>query len=243
MPPRCPARSLAPRRPALPHRPRPPAPRHALPPSSCPDWHPLASPSLWSGDEAASLAPTSPVAALPPPWKVLLLSDGSVTRHLHLLTGWPPSVRVLEMGPLPPGARDDLPDGAHLLRPPLTQRRVLLAHGATGAPLVYAASWWNEGEAAAALGAAPDRPMWSSLAATRSELFREVRAVYHGGCPFLEGVFEQGEGGGEREGGGGQGPRRPLWGRHYIFWRGGAPLTVVYEVFSPGLDAYLGPQG
>lgn len=166
---------------------------------------------------------------------MLLLSDGSVTRHLHLLTGAPPTVHVLEMGPLAPGARAGLPDGADLLAPPLTQRRVLLKHGATGAPLVYAASWWNESEAAAALGASPAQPMWTSLAATRAELYRDIRAVYRGGCPFLEGVLA---GGGDSGGDTG-----PLWGRHYLFWRGGAPLTVVYEVFAPGLAAWLGPPG
>ena len=43
---------------------------------------------------------------------------------------------------------------------------------------------------------------------------------------------------------GGSDPRStpPLfWGRHYIFWRGGRPLTVIYEAFSPALAEYLGP--
>ena len=99
---------------------------------------------------------------------------------------------------------------------------------------MYAASWWNEGAAAAALGASPSAPIWTSLAATRAELYRDMRAVYRGGCPFLEGVLE-----GEEEGSDASG--RLLWGRHYLFWKEGAPLTVVYEVFSPALQAWLGP--
>ena len=39
------------------------------------------------GTEAAALCPGTPLDSLSPAWKVLLLSDGSVTRHLQLLTG------------------------------------------------------------------------------------------------------------------------------------------------------------
>ena len=215
--------------PSSPHRIQP---THHLPPA--PTGTPLTSPSVWRGDEPAALAPDSPLSSLPPPWKVLLLSDGSVTRHLQLLTGAPPTVEVLEMSRLAPGASAGLPDGADLLVPPLTQRRVVLKHGGTGEALVYAASWWNEGAAAAALGAAPSAQMWTSLAATRAELYRDIRAVYLGGCPFLEGVLGEEEGSDDAS-------RRLLWGRHYLFWKEGAPLTVVYEVFSPALQAWLGP--
>ena len=31
-----------------------------------------------------------------------------------------------------------------------------------------------------------------------------------------------------------------LWGRTYVFWRNGEPLTLVYEVFSPMLSEFLG---
>ena len=32
----------------------------------------------------------------------------------------------------------------------------------------------------------------------------------------------------------------PFWGRQYYFWHNGAPLTLIHEVFSNKLDAYLG---
>ncbi|MHC5832457.1 MAG: chorismate pyruvate-lyase family protein, partial [Nostoc sp.] len=32
----------------------------------------------------------------------------------------------------------------------------------------------------------------------------------------------------------------PFWGRHYLFWHHGQPLTLIYEVFSPYLTKYLG---
>lgn len=33
----------------------------------------------------------------------------------------------------------------------------------------------------------------------------------------------------------------PFWGRQYLFWSGQRPLTLIYEVFSPKLQRYLGP--
>jgi chorismate lyase len=33
----------------------------------------------------------------------------------------------------------------------------------------------------------------------------------------------------------------PYWGRHYLFWKDGKPLTLIYEVFSPTLSMFLGP--
>jgi chorismate lyase len=35
---------------------------------------------------------------------------------------------------------------------------------------------------------------------------------------------------------------KPFWGRHYLFWHHGKPLTLIYEVFSPYLTKYLGPM-
>jgi hypothetical protein len=36
------------------------------------------------------------------------------------------------------------------------------------------------------------------------------------------------------------GVKGPFWARHYIFWAGSCPLCVIYEVFSPKLEQYLG---
>ena len=39
------------------------------------------------GSESDALGGQCPVSQLSAPWRLLLLSDGSVTRHLQLLTG------------------------------------------------------------------------------------------------------------------------------------------------------------
>lgn len=54
----------------------------------------------------------------------------------------------------------------------------------------------------------------------------QVQQVYHGHSPHIEGLL---------------GCAGPFWGRQYFFWHNGAPLTLIYEVFSPQqLQPYLG---
>ena len=50
------------------------------------------------GTEGDALRQGAPPQRLKPPWKVMLLSDGSVTRHLQLLTGL--KVQVVRGQPL-----------------------------------------------------------------------------------------------------------------------------------------------
>ena len=64
------------------------------------------------------------------------------------------------------------------------------------------------------------------LSERRTELFREVKRMYHGHSPVLEDAWAL---------------SGPFWGRHYIFWHDGVPMTVVYEVFSPHLERAIGP--
>jgi chorismate lyase len=92
-------------------------------------------------------------------------------------------------------------------------------------PAVYAASWWSSDTFAEFMSDSAS-PMWSNLRSANVELYREVRRVYQGDNKALEEVF---------------GTTGPFWGRHYIFWHAGKPMTVVYEVFNPRLENALGP--
>ena len=148
------------------------------------------------GSAEAALAPGSPLMELAAPWRVLLLSDGSVTRHLELLTGRETTVDCLQMLPLPLDAPDEAPPSsasplaqqhhqqpppppppaARRVAPPLLQRQALLRAGGEGAPLVYAASWWCSATVSDYLkdGA---RPIWVSLSMGQVEVFREILEV------------------------------------------------------------------
>ena len=155
-------------------------------------------------------------------WKLLLLGDGSPTRHLQLLTGQPLEVELIAMAPEPEGAPLVPLEVAELERP-LMRRQVWLSCG--GQTLGWAESWWNRSAAESHLR---DRrlPIWRSLTEGRAELFREVDGLAQVQAPWLARRF---------------GHPGPFWSRHYRFFRQGRELTVIREVFSPTLEAWLGP--
>ena len=73
----------------------------------------------------------------------------------------------------------------------------------------------------------PSLPIWVSLNQKYTELYRDLKGVYHGACPGL-GEHFQAEG--------------PYWARHYLLWHGGEPITMIYEIYSPNLKKYLGEE-
>eukprot|EP00850_Spirogloea_muscicola_P001615 SM000006S19380 [mRNA] locus=s6:419977:421148:+ [translate_table: standard] len=162
---------------------------------------------------------------LAPPWRVLLLSDGSVTRHLQLLADCGAiAADCFQMAPIGQDVAG-LPPSVALIPGPRLQRQVFL-RSSSGQALVYAASWWAT-ETAAAVLQQVQRPMWVSLSAQRTELFRDVQRLYLGYSKPLERAF---------------GTEGPFWARLYVFYRDGKAITLIYEVFSPALDQYLGPS-
>lgn len=74
------------------------------------------------GSETEALAPGSDPQSLAPPWRLLLLSDGSVTRHLSLLTQ--SDVRVDCVGMDPHDDADPLPPEAEAMGRGLLLRQV-----------------------------------------------------------------------------------------------------------------------
>jgi chorismate lyase len=156
------------------------------------------------------------------PWRLLLLGDGSPTRHLELLSGSPVEVELIAMG-ADPGAGPGAPVEIHDLSAPLLRRQVWLRCG--GTTLAWAESWWNQQEAETHLQQR-ERPIWQSLTHNRAELFREVDGLARVEAPWLAQRF---------------GHPGPFWSRHYRFFRQGRPLTVIREVFAPALEAWLGP--
>ncbi len=157
------------------------------------------------------------------PWKLLLLGDGSPTRHLHLLTGHQVEVKLIGMAAIP-SANDQAPKEVKDLKPPLLRRQVWLTCNAQ--TLAWAESWWNQNEAEEHLQK-KDEPIWRSLTKGRSELFREVDGLALVRGDWLETEFER---------------KGPFWSRHYRFFRNAKELTVIREVFSPNLETWLGPQ-
>jgi chorismate lyase len=182
-------------------------------------WHHLQ--PVWQGNQT-TLQFGLPHSQLPPAWQLLLLGDGSPTRHLQLLTSESIEVDVLDMSVV--GMDPDRAPTEILEIPGPRLRRQVWLRTASGQRLAYATSWWNADHVDEYLQNR-SLPIWSSLARLRTELYRDVRGICCGHSSFLSEAFGQ---------------SGPLWGRHYLFWHHGQPLTLIYEVFAPSLQQYLG---
>jgi len=183
--------------------------------------------ALWQSSERLLMARGDVTRSLlSPAWRMMLLSDGSVTRHLQLLTDMKTEADCFEMKHI--GDEDTfpaLPAAVAAVPGPRLQRQVWL-NDQVGTPLVYACSWWNA-ETVDSYLANSSLPIWVSLQKKGVDIHRQIESLEFGNCAELEAGF---------------GHAGPFWARHYTFYHDGEPLTVIYEVFSPELDRYLGPN-
>ncbi|MFP4007754.1 MAG: chorismate lyase [Spirulinaceae cyanobacterium] len=184
-------------------------------------WHALD--SLWEGDETV-VHTGLPHNQLAPAWQILLLGDGSPTRHLKLLTRQKIEVDVIDMS-LIGTSGDGAPELIRAVPTPRMRRQVWL-RTQSGQRLAYAASWWDARHVDEYLQNR-SLPIWDNLASLHSELYRDIQGIYYGHSAELAKAFQE---------------KGPFWGRHYLFWHSGQPLTLIYEVFSPYLQKYLGPM-
>lgn len=184
-------------------------------------WHALD--IIWEGGED-HVKQGLPHYQLSPAWQILLLGDGSPTRHLQLLTTEKTEVDLIDMSPI--GSADDgAPLQIQSVPEPRLRRQVWL-RTASGQRLAYAASWWDASHVDEYLQNR-SLPIWESLSRLHTELYRDIQGIYYGNSSALEEAF---------------GEKGPFWGRHYLFWHDRKPLTLIYEVFSPYLRKYLGPM-
>lgn len=182
-------------------------------------WHALD--IIWEGDETI-VKRGLPHDKLSPAWQILLLGDGSPTRHLQLLTTEKTEIDLIDMSVI--GSEDDgAPAQIEIVPEPRLRRQVWL-RTASGQRLAYAASWWNADHVDNYLQNR-SLPIWESLSRLHTELYRDIQGIYYGHSLALERAFEE---------------KGPFWGRHYLFWHDRKPLTLIYEVFSPYLRKYIG---
>lgn len=177
--------------------------------------------TIWKGGEEI-VQQGLPHSQLAPAWQILLLGDGSPTRHLRLLTGEPTEVDVIDMS-LIGMDNDGAPSQIQAVPEPRLRRQVWL-RTASGQRLAYATSWWDANHVDEYLQNR-SLPIWESLSRLHTELYRDIQGIYYGNSATLELAF---------------GEKGPFWGRHYLFWHDRQPLTLIYEVFSPYLRKYLG---
>lgn len=184
------------------------------------EWHVLT--PIWEGGEDV-VQHGLPHDRLAPAWQMLLLGDGSPTRHLRLLTGEPIEVDVTDMSIVDVDRDDRVPSQIQALPKPRLRRQVWL-RTSSGQRLAYAASWWDANHVDEYLQNR-SLPIWDNLTRLHSELYRDIQGICYGDSEAIELAFEE---------------KGPFWGRHYLFWHNQQPITLIYEVFSPYLKKYLG---
>ncbi len=186
-------------------------------------WIRIESP-MWQGSEE-DIRKGLPFSLLSPIWQMFLLGDGAPTRHLQLLTKSPITVDVIAMTAI--GDDDDnAPPDIAAIASPRIRRQIWLRSAETGEIFSHATSWWSEAVMQKYLKD-PSLPIWVSLNQKYTELYRDLKGIYHGSCPQVAEAFGYPE-------------INTYWGRHYLLWHGGAPITMIYEIYSPAIGKYLG---
>ena len=149
----------------------------------------------------------------------MLLSDGSTTRHLQLVTGEEVEVDLITMQP-ETGLFPQCPDGVQELVAPYLRRQIWKRCG--GQTVLWAESWWNQQTAQEHLHE-PQSTIWHNLNRTPVELRREIDQLGQVQDQQLQKRF---------------GRVGPFWTRSYRLFERGQVLTVIREVFSPALEAF-----
>ncbi len=178
---------------------------------------------LWE-EKATAFLVANALPKISGAWKLMLLGDGSPTRHLQLLTDHETKIRLISMQ-IDPLFKEEGPTEIDQLKEPLIRRQVWIRN--QNKNLAWAESWWNSEQVSQNLKS-KEEPIWKNLTQDRSELFREVDSISIVNSNWLEEKFCF-------EG--------PFWSRNYRFFRNKKPLTIIREVFNPLLETWLGPSG
>ncbi len=178
---------------------------------------------LWE-EKATAFLVANALPKISGAWKLMLLGDGSPTRHLQLLTNHETKIRLISMQ-IDPLFKKEGPREIDQLKEPLIRRQVWIRN--QNKNLAWAESWWNSEQVSQNLKS-KEEPIWKNLTQDRSELFREVDSISIVNANWLEEEFCF-------EG--------PFWSRNYRFFRNKKPLTIIREVFNPLLETWLGPSG
>lgn len=186
-------------------------------------WNRIEEP-MWQGSEA-DIRKGLPFDLLAPNWQMFLLGDGAPTRHLQLLTQSEIVVDVVAMTSIGDD-HDNAPSDISAIASPRIRRQIWLRSPQTGEVFSHATSWWSEATMQKYLKD-PSLPIWVSLNQKYTELYRDLKGIYKGACPNVAKTFGYPE-------------IDTYWGRHYLLWHGGEPITMIYEVYSPAIGKYLG---
>ncbi len=164
------------------------------------------------------------LAELPPAWRLLMLSDGSATRSLTLLTGESIAAEVKEAAEIADD-RNAPPELALLAKPHL--RRTVVLKTRSGTPVSYAVSWWNTQDYGGFLKN-PALPIGTNMKQAQSEYCREICSLFLASGAHLDQRFRS---------------QGPYLGRHYVMRHANRPLNVIVEIYAPAIAYHLDSTG
>lgn len=179
-------------------------------------------------------------------WRLMLMSDGHLEGHLHVMTSGQLRMELVEtllMSEMPARVNNGCGNGVggigfsagfgqdtllKLLPQPWRRRQIHLLDN-QGRVLVHATSWWDASLYDTILGPDESRTIWQALNDLKFGIARSVLGVEFGPCPAkLRDEFSCGDTG--------------VWARHMVLKRDRRPMAILCEILSPTLAEYLGPM-
>nr|YP_010925698.1 hypothetical protein RMC00_pgp016 [Neoporphyra dentata]WKD83930.1 hypothetical protein [Neoporphyra dentata] len=149
---------------------------------------------------------------IPMIWKVILLGDGSFTRHCQIITCGDTKINHISTSVY---SKTQNPSQSYV------NRKVWIGNNSRN-KLIFASSWWNI-EKYEAIYKCPSRAIGSFFIQSELDCYRDIHGIFLGYSAELESLFlVQG----------------PFWGRYYTLFHNGKPISVIYEIFSPLLENF-----
>nr|YP_009244691.1 hypothetical protein Ppul_088 [Pyropia pulchra]AMK96933.1 hypothetical protein Ppul_088 [Pyropia pulchra] len=149
---------------------------------------------------------------IPIVWKVILLGDGSFTRHCQIIT----------YGDI---VIDHISTSIYSKRQDSSQsyvnRKVWIGNNLKN-KLIFASSWWNT-DKYEAIYKYPSKAIGSVFIQSELDCYRDIHGIFLGYSLELESLFLV---------------SGPFWGRYYTLFHKGKPISIIYEIFSPLLEKF-----
>lgn len=150
--------------------------------------------------------------SIPLIWKIVLLGDGSFTRHCQIIT-----YRDTEINHISTSIYSKVHNSPQFY----VNRRVWIGNNLKN-KLIFASSWWNI-ESYQAIYKYPSRAIGSFFIQSDLDYYRDIHCLFLGNSTELENLFLV---------------PGPFWGRYYTLFHKGKPISLIYEIFSPLLENF-----
>ena len=167
--------------------------------------------SLWNINWT-SISQISTSSNIPPIWRIILLGDGSFTRHSQILTY---STSVINHICTHIYIKNNIHSSSYV------NRKIWIGTNKRK-NLIFASSWWNLIEYEKVYKD-PSKAIGSFLIQSELDFYRDIHGIFLGYSLELELIFAS---------------TGPFWGRYYTLFHKGQPVSIIYEIFSPILENF-----